>query len=169
MSTEASVFSTTQGGDISDVVLSDLTIHCNRFDWFWAGDGQPFFFRITRLSEFTKEPAKPGERPPGTIRNITIRNVIAHAKGTSRFYGHAESWLDGLSLENVRLSMAADPTAPFDYADHALEFRRVRNLKMKSVEVSWENPRFLRGKVRSTSKTSATWISMASPEKAHQA
>ena len=134
------VFSTTQGGDISDVVLSDLTIHCNRFDWFWAGDGQPFFFRITRLSEFTKEPAKPGERPPGTIRNITIRNVIAHAKGTSRFYGHAESWLDGLSLENVRLSMAADPTAPFDYADHALDFRRVRNLKMKSVEVSWEKP-----------------------------
>jgi len=44
------VFSTTLGGDISDVVLSNLTIDCNRFDWFWAGDGQPFFFRITRLS-----------------------------------------------------------------------------------------------------------------------
>src|SRR5205823_3120174 len=67
------IFGTTLGGSISDVALSDLTIHCNRFDWFWAGDGQPFQFRITRLSEFNHEPAKPGEPPPGSIRNILIR------------------------------------------------------------------------------------------------
>lgn len=134
------VFATTLGGDISDVVLSNLTIDCNRFDWFWAGDGQPFHFRITRLSEFNKEPAKPGEPPPGAIRNVTIRNVTAHAKGSSRVQGHAESWLDGITFENVKLFLASDPAAPFDGAEHALDIRRARNLKLKGVNVFWEKP-----------------------------
>lgn len=134
------VFSTTLGGDISDVVLSDLTIDCNRFDWFWAGDGQPFRFRITRLSEFNQEPAQPGELPPGTIRNVTIRNVRAHAKGSSLIHGHAERWLDHIHFENVRLTMATDPAAPFDQAEHAFQFRWAKNVTVKNVEVSWEKP-----------------------------
>lgn len=134
------VFSTTLGGHIEDVTLSDLIIDCSRFDWFWAGDGQPFHFRITRLSEFNKEPAKPGEAPPGLIRNVVIKDVLAHAKGTSLIHGHAESWLDGLTFRNVRLFMSADPAAPYDKAEHALDFRRVRNLNLRDVEVSWEKP-----------------------------
>ncbi len=134
------VFSSTLGGNISDVVLSNLTIHCHRFDWFWAGDGQPFHFRITRLSEFNKVPPKPGEPPPGSIRNIAIRNVTAHVQGTSRIYGHAENWLDELSIENLKLFLTTDPAAPYDTADHALDFRRAKNLKLKGVEVIWEKP-----------------------------
>ena len=133
-------YSTTKGGDISDVVLSRLTIHCNRFDWFWAGDGQPFHFRVSRISEMNQQPAKPGEKPPGTIRDITIRDVTAHGKGTSRIHGHAESRLDGLKIENVKLFLAADPAAPFDYADHALEIRRAGNLRVKGLEVDWKTP-----------------------------
>lgn len=133
-------YSAVQGGDISDVVLSRLTIHCNRFDWFWAGDGQPFHFCVAPFSELNQQPAKPGEPPPGTVRNITIRDVTAHAKGTARLYGHAASWLDGLTLENVKLHLAADPAAPFDYADHALDIRRAKNLKIKGLAVTWEKP-----------------------------
>ena len=131
-------YSTTKGGDISDVVLSRLTIHCNRFDWFWAGDGQPFHFRVVPFSELNKEPAKPGELPPGEIRNIAIRDVTAHGKGTSRIYGHRESPLDKVTLENVKLFLAADPAAAFDYADHVLDIRWAKNLKIKDVDVSWE-------------------------------
>ena len=131
-------YSTTKGGDISDVVLSRLTIHCNRFDWFWAGDGQPFHFRVVPFSELNKEPARPGELPPGEIRNITIRDVTAHGKGTSRIYGHRESPLDKVTLENVKLFLAADPVAAFDYADHVLDIRWAKNLKIKDVDVSWE-------------------------------
>ena len=133
-------YSTTKGGDISDVVLSRVTIYCNRFDWFWAGDGQPFHFRVVRVGELNQEPAKPGELPPGKIHDITIRDVIAHGKGSSRVYGHAESWLDGITFENVNLFLATDPTAPFDYADHILDIRRAKNLKIRNVSVSWENP-----------------------------
>jgi hypothetical protein len=134
------VFSITLGGYITDVMLSNLTIDCRRFDWFWAGDGQPFHFRITRVSELTQEPPQPGEPPPGSIRNVVIRDVIAHAKGSSPIHGHAESWLDGISFENIKLFLAADPAAPFDRAEHALHFRWARNLKIKDVEVFWQQP-----------------------------
>lgn len=134
------VFSTTQGGDISDVVISNLVIDCSRFPWFWAGDGQPFYFRITRLSEFNKEPAKPGERPPGTIRNITIRDVVARAKGTSRVFGHKEAWLKNISMENVQFTLSADRTAPFDYANHVLDLRRAEGVTLKDIAIGWQSP-----------------------------
>jgi hypothetical protein len=134
------VFSITFGGLISDVLLSNLIIDSRRFDWFWAGDGQPFHFRITRVSELNQEPPEPGEAPPGTIRNVVVRDVIAHARGSSRIHGHPESWLDGLRFENVKLFLSADSAAPFDRAEHALQFRWARNLRLKDVEVSWDKP-----------------------------
>ena len=42
--------------------------------------------------------------------------------------------------ENVKLFVSTDPTAPYDKAEHALDFRRVRNLKLKEVEVVWGKP-----------------------------
>jgi len=56
--------------------------------------------------------------------------------------GHRESPLDGISLENVKLFVATDPSAAFDYADHALDIRWAKNLKIKGMDVSWENPPF---------------------------
>jgi hypothetical protein len=134
------VFYTLHAGEVSDVVLSNLTIHCNRFDWFWAGDGQPFHFRSIRHSEWNRQPTPPGEPKPGVIRNVTIRDVTAHGKGSSPIFGHAESWMDGISFENVRLFLSADPAAPFDTATNALTFQCVRHLKLKDVGVTWEQP-----------------------------
>jgi hypothetical protein len=130
------------GGVISDVLVSNVTINCNRFDWFWAGDAQPIRFRIGPLSEWTKELPQPGEAPPGSVRNITLRNVIARAKGSSLFYGHAKNWLEGIILENVKWYVSSDPSAPYDTAEHALDFRHVRNVKLKDVEIFWEKPTF---------------------------
>ena len=134
------VFYTIFGGDVSDVVLSNLTIHCNRFDWFWSGDGQPFHFRTGRQSEWNRQPVRPDEPLPGTIRNVLIRNVEAHGKGSSPVFGHPEKWLDGLTFENVRLTLATDSAASYDAATNAINFRHIRNLKLKDVSVTWEKP-----------------------------
>jgi len=134
------VFTITTGGTISDVVISNLTIDLHRFEWFWDGDGQPFYFRITRLSEWNQEAPKAGEAPPGSIHNVMIQNVIAHVQGGSLIAGHPESWLDGISLENVKLFLATDPAAPYELTTHALDFRWARNLKLKDIEVNWEKP-----------------------------
>jgi hypothetical protein len=133
-------FQSTLGGTLSDVFLSDLVINCNRFDWFWAGDAQPFRFRVTRQSELDGDPRKAGEPDPGLIRNISIRNVVARAKGSSLFYGHPEKWLDGITLENVKLYLSTDPTAPYDMAQHALDFRHAKNVKLRGVQVFWDKP-----------------------------
>jgi hypothetical protein len=134
------VFSPALGGRISDVLFSDLTIDCNRFDWFWAGDGQPFHIRTARMSELTHEAPKADEPPPTSIRNVQFRNVVARGKGSSLLYGHSESPLDGITFENVKLSISADPAAPFDKAEHALHFRWVKDLKLENLEVVWQKP-----------------------------
>ena len=134
-------FYTTMGGAISNVLVENVTMNCNRFDWFWDGDGEPFFFQSTRRSEWgDHEPRKPNEAAPGSIRNITIRNMVARAKGSSLFYGHAENPLDNVTLENVKFFVRADPTAPYDKTVHALDFRRARNVRLKRVEAFWEEP-----------------------------
>src|SRR5438445_826384 len=62
------------GGYVSDVVLSNLTIECRRHDWFWWGDGDPIHFNIKRRSEVHPQSARPDEPPAGSIRNALTRN-----------------------------------------------------------------------------------------------
>jgi hypothetical protein len=128
------------GGYVSDVILSNLTIECTRHDWFWWGDGDPFHFNIKKRSEVHKSFKKEDDRPAGVIRNVLIQNVTAHGMGSSTCNGHPENWLDGITLANVKLFISHDPEAPYDKAVHALKFQQVRNLKLKDVEIIWKKP-----------------------------
>ena len=127
------------GGIVEDVVISNVTIETRRFDWFWWGDGDPIHFNIKRRSEVdgTKRPNEP---PAGVIRNVSIRNVIAHGTGTSAINGHPDSWLDGIHLENVHLFVSHDPQAPYENTATALRLQYARNFTMKDVEIRWEKP-----------------------------
>ncbi len=125
------------GGIVEDVLISNVTIETRRFDWFWWGDADPIHFNIKKRSEIDgvrrdKEPAA------GVIRNVTIRNVIAHGAGTSAINGHPDSWLEGVRLENVHLFVRRDPEAPYEHTRDAVAVRYARNLHMKDVEVHWE-------------------------------
>jgi hypothetical protein len=128
------------GGEVSDVVLSNLTIDCVRYDWFWWGDGEPFHFNVKKRSEVHRGWKKEDDRPAGSIRNVLIQNVVARGKGSSICNGHPENWLDGITLENVKLFIAHDPAAPYDKAVHALSFKRVKNLRLQDIEIFWEGP-----------------------------
>jgi hypothetical protein len=133
-------FMITMGGYVENVVLSNLVINCIRYKWFWWGDGDPIYFMIERLGERTGHP-QPNEPPAGSIRNVMIRNVIAHGKGTSSISGYPTSWLDRVSIENLKLFISTDPSAGFDKAVHAMQFRYARDLELKDVDVIWEDPR----------------------------
>lgn len=128
------------GGVVEDVLISNITIETRRFDWFWWGDGDPIHFNIKRRSEVdgTKRASEP---PAGIIRNVTIRNVIAHGTGTSAVNGHPDSWLDGIRLDNVRLFVSHDPKAPYENTQAAFTLRHARNFTMKDVEIRWEKPK----------------------------
>lgn len=127
------------GGYVSDVVLSNLTIECRRHDWFWWGDGDPIHFNIKRRSEVDGRP-KANEPPAGSIRNVTIRNVVAHGMGTSMIHGHPDSLLDGISLDNIKLFVSNDPASPLQKTVDAMQIRWARNFKMRDIEVIWDKP-----------------------------
>ncbi len=128
------------GGTVSDVVISNLTIDCVRHDWFWWGDGDPFHFNIKRRSEVHPQVEWENEPPAGSIRNVKLQNIIARGKGSSLINGHPMSWLEGISLENVKLFMSHDPEAPIHKVEHALRFRWARDLKIRGLEVVWDPP-----------------------------
>jgi len=128
------------GGYVENVVLSNLVVNCHRYDWFWWGDADPIYFTIQRRSESNHEPDKPGEPPAGAIRHVILRNIIAHGQGTCFITGHPKSWLDDISLENIRLFISTDPQSPYDKSTHAMLFQYAKNLKLKDVEVNWEKP-----------------------------
>jgi polygalacturonase len=127
------------GGIVEDVTISDILIETRRFDWFWWGDGDPIHFNIKRRSEV--DGAKRENEPKaGIIRNVSIRNVIAHGAGTSAINGHPDSWLDGIHLENIHLFVSHDLKAPYENTRDALTLGDARNFTMKDVEVRWEKP-----------------------------
>jgi len=128
------------GGYVDNVVLSNLIVNTQRFDWFWWGNGDPLYFTIQRRSESQGLPPKPDEPPAGSIRNVIIRNVIAHGKGSCLILGHPQSWLENVSLENIKLFLSTDPSAAYDRTVNAMQFRYARDLKVKDLEVIWEKP-----------------------------
>jgi hypothetical protein len=130
------------GGDISNVVLSNITMDLHRFDWFWAGDGNAFNFELRRTSEWNDEPRKADEPGPGSIHNVIIHDVIVHSQGASTIYGHPESWLNGVTFENIKFFISSNPASPYDTTVHAMEFRWVKNLKLRNIEVTWEKPSY---------------------------
>ena len=128
------------GGTVSDVVLSNLTIECVRHGWFWWGDGDPLHFNIKRRSEVHKS-IRPGtDAPAGAIRRVLISNVIARGRGSSICNGHPDSWLEDITIDNLKLYLSGDPQAPYDKTVHGLRFQQVRNLRLKDVEVFWGEP-----------------------------
>ena len=130
------------GGDISNVVISNITMDLHRFDWFWAGDGNAFNFELRRLSEWNDEAPKPGEPGPGSIHNVIIHDVVVHCQGESTIYGHRDSWLNGVTFENIKFFISSDPKSPYDTAKNAISFRWVKNLKLRNIEVNWEKPSY---------------------------
>jgi polygalacturonase len=133
-------FMTFDGGAVENVVLSNLTIETIRYEWFWWGDGEPFHFNIKKRSEVHASWPPEKDHPAGAVRNVKIQNVIARGFGASICNGHPDSWLDGVSFENVKLTIAHDPGAAYDKAVHALVFKQARNLRLRDVEVVWEGP-----------------------------
>jgi len=125
---------------VENVVISNIVVNTNRFDWFWWGNGDPVYFTVQRRSESLGLPLKPDEPPAGVIRHVVLRNIIAHGQGSCLILGHPDSWLDDINLENVKLYQSTDPAAGYDRSVHAMYFHYAKNLKVKDVQVQWEKP-----------------------------
>ncbi len=132
-------FAASNGGFVDDVVISNITLNLKRFDWFW-GQGGFMGMTLKGPEEYHGKPVSKDNPAPGSIRNIMIRNMIVHAKGRAHIDGHPNSYIDGLTMENIKLFISTDPSAPFDWTKNAMQFHWVRNLKLKDIEIHWDDP-----------------------------
>ncbi len=124
-------------GNVSDVIFSNLTMECKRYDWFWWGDGDPFLFIVEE--SIYPELEMRYKKPLGTMKNILIADVIIHCKGSGIFYGHPDSYLENITLDNVIMEISTD-TARVQKAINALSFKKASGIRIKDVEVRWAKP-----------------------------
>ena len=109
------------------------------------GRWRPIHFNILRRGEIDNK--TDANAKIGAIRNVIVRNVVARGMGTSGINGHPDSWLENVSLENVKLFMSHDPASPLETAEQAMKIRWARNLKL-DVEGFGISPRPPNGKTR---------------------
>ncbi len=128
------------GGIVENVVISNVTIECKRFDWFWWGDGDPLHFNLIQRSEIDPNMDKSKEPPIGKMRNILLRNIFARGIGACLIHGHADSLLENVAMENVRLEIVSDADSPLQKSPVALTIDNIRNLRLKDFEIAWDQP-----------------------------
>jgi polygalacturonase len=116
------------GATVSDVLFRDVTFDTARRHWNWWGSAE--------LMKFVLKRRTPASRL-GRIEHVTVDGVQGTARGTSLVSGHAEREVEDLTVANLRLRMRAEE-AKDKRASHALVFERVRGLKLRSVEVTWD-------------------------------
>jgi polygalacturonase len=118
------------GGLLENVVISNMTIECKRFDWYWWGDGDPLHINLIRRSEIDPNIDKSREPPIGRIRNIILRNILARGIGACLIHGSPDSLLENVSLENLRLEIASDAASPLQKSSVALTIENACNLRL---------------------------------------
>jgi hypothetical protein len=116
------------GATVSDVRFHNVTFENNRRHWNWWGSAE--------LMKFVLKKRTPESRL-GRIEHITIDGVQGTARGTSLVAGHAERMLEDITVANLHLRMLPE-NKPDKRATHALVFERVRGLKLREVEVEWD-------------------------------
>ncbi len=132
-------FAASNGGFVRDVVISNITINSRRFGWFF-GQGGFMGMTLKTPEEYHGKPVSKDDPAPGTISNIIVKNIIVHSKGRAHIDGHPNSWIDGLTMEDIKFFVGTDPSAPFDWTTNAMQFRWVKNLRLKGIEVHWDEP-----------------------------
>jgi hypothetical protein len=115
------------GATVEDVLIADVTVDLGRRHWNWWGSGE--------LLHFVLKKRTPDSRL-GRVRNLVVRDVVAHAQGTSTIAGHPERLIENVTLSGIQLFMQPEST-PDKRATHALVAEGVDRLRVRDLEVLW--------------------------------
>ncbi len=115
------------GATVEDVLIANVTVDLGRRHWNWWGSAELLHFVLKKRTP---------ESRLGTVRNVVVRDVVAHAQGTAHIAGHAERPLEGITLSGIQLFMAPEST-PDKRATHALVAEGVDRLRIRDLEVRW--------------------------------
>lgn len=116
------------GGTARNIIFSNITMECNRKDFYWWGDGEALHFVVLKRNENSQI---------GHIENVLVKDVIAHVQGSSVIEGFAGQNLKDITLSNVALHMYQED-APDKRAVHGLQVKGVDNFTLQNVKVHWD-------------------------------
>jgi hypothetical protein len=115
------------GGNVSDVMFSNISVECNRKYYFWWGNGDPIWLVVRKR--------KP-ESKVGTIKNVSFQNIMGHVQGTLKLEGFEGQPLENITLTDVQLFMEAE-SQPDKRCLDAFYAHDVSDLNLRNVKVKW--------------------------------
>jgi hypothetical protein len=71
---------------------------------------------------------------------MTFSNIVAHGPGPCKIHGHVNSLLENITFDNVRLTVDADPDAPWQKAPVAMTIENARDIKLNDFKIMWQAP-----------------------------
>jgi hypothetical protein len=116
------------GATVENILFTNLFIECNRKHFNWWGDGDPIRFILLKRNANSRL---------GNIKNVTVRNVEARGQGTSLIQGNAGQSLQGITLDNVKLTIEAE-SLPDKRATNMLSVHKVDGLTIRNSKFEWD-------------------------------
>lgn len=118
------------GGTVSDVTISNITMDLKRKPVFWWGNGEAF-----HLNVFKRNP----DSRLGKIENVTLHNIRGRVEGTSSIIGLADgnNTIRNISLQNIDLKIKKESEKD-KRATHAIEVLNASEITVKNVKINWE-------------------------------
>ena len=134
-------------GSIENVTISQVNIETRLHTGDWWGNGEPIHISAVRGTEKGRL---------GQVRNVIFRDITCRSENGILLYGSAESQLEGIQFENVRLTII--PGKLNEIAGGNIDLRGAygdkqlfesdlpailaihsKNLTIKDLTVNWEN------------------------------
>ncbi|QHW33703.1 hypothetical protein GZH47_24840 [Paenibacillus rhizovicinus] len=95
-----------QGAPLENIVFSNIIIETRLHQGKWWGKGEPIHISVIPLPVHTG-PAFTGKL--GKIRNVTFSGITATGDQGIVIAGHPDSYIEGVTLENVKLTVREGP------------------------------------------------------------
>ncbi|MFJ4436674.1 glycoside hydrolase family 28 protein [Streptomyces sp. NPDC088923] len=95
-----------EGGDIENVLFSDITVETRFFHEGWWGRGEPIAIMAVPWTEHC-----------GTVRNIRFRNILCRAENGVTVIAQDPGRIEGLVLDGVRVEIDRWSRWPGGHAD----------------------------------------------------
>ena len=115
------------GATVEDVLITNVTVELGRRHWNWWGNAELLHFVLKKRTP---------ESRLGAVRNVVVKDVVAHVQGTSRIIGHPERPFENVTLSGIQLFMQPEST-PDKRASQGLLVEGVDRLRIRDFELRW--------------------------------
>jgi hypothetical protein len=116
------------GGTVSNVLFSDITMTLDRKHFNWWGNADPIWLVVKKRNPDSKI---------GNIKNVVFENIVAHGQGTSKLEGYPGHPLKNITLNQVQFFMHPEDK-PDKRATHCLQAHDIQGLKIKDCDITWD-------------------------------